>query len=85
MNTLSNITFDQVRFLLVLMAVGSIIGGFFAGIVSSEIFYATMGSIITHFYQGTRIQAINDKVDEQHSTIQTMQAVQSAQIATNSQ
>jgi hypothetical protein len=62
---------EHVKNGLVILSVGSIIVGFFQGIVSSEIFYATVGGIITHFYQSGKITDLKDKVESQRVEIQS--------------
>ena len=64
-------TSEHVKSGLVILAVGSIIVGFFQGLVSSEIFYTTVGGIITHFYQSGKITELQDRVESQKMEIQS--------------
>ena len=72
MSMLTNISPSQFNFLLTFVAVGSIVVGFFTGHVTGEVFYGTMGGIIAHFYQGTKISDLKDQVEQQSVTIQTL-------------
>jgi hypothetical protein len=56
---------ENVKNGLVILAVGSIVVGFFQGIVTSEIFYSTIGGIITHFYQSGKISSLQTEVEAQ--------------------
>ena len=62
---------ENVKNILVVLAVGSIIAGFFIGHVSSEIFYTTVGGIISHFYQSGKINDLQNKVETQKIQIQS--------------
>lgn len=62
---------ENVKNALVILSVGSIIIGFFQGLVSSEVFYTTIGGIITHFYQSGKINDLQTKVDAQKIEIQS--------------
>lgn len=56
---------ENVKNGLAILAVGSIIVGFFQGIVTAEIFYSTIGGIITHFYQSNKISKLQNEVEAQ--------------------
>ena len=58
--------------IIALIVIISIIGGFFAGVISSEFFYATIGMIISHFYQKDKINELEKTITEQSSTIKTL-------------
>lgn len=70
MNFLSKITKDHVKYLLTTIAVSSIVVGFFLDKIASEVFYTTIGSIITHFYQNSKVEELNKKVQAQDIEIQ---------------
>lgn len=59
---------DKMRFVLTVIAVLSIIVGFFLNKVSSDVFYATVGSIITHFYQNYKVNELKKKIDSKLTT-----------------
>jgi hypothetical protein len=42
------------------------------GKVAPEIFYATVGGIISHFYQETTIKKLNSKVKAQNDEIKVL-------------
>lgn len=58
--------------ILVIVTLVAIIGGFFLGKVAPEFFYATVGGIITHFYQGSKVSALEKTVSEQSVRIQSL-------------
>lgn len=58
--------------LITVVAVVSIVIGFFIGKVSSEIFYATVGGIISHFYQGSTIKKMSKKITAQTEEIKSL-------------
>jgi positive regulator of sigma E activity len=60
-----NISKTQVKNILTIMAVTSVIVGYFFDKVSSEIFYSTIGGIITHFYQENKVRKLEEQVEEQ--------------------
>lgn len=60
-----NISKNQTKYILTLMAVSSIIIGYFFDKVASEIFYSTVGGIITHFYQENKVRKLEEQVEEQ--------------------
>lgn len=68
----SKINSEHIKSLLAIITVLSVIIGFFCGLVSSEIFYTTVGSIITHFYQGTQVKKLSDKIKEQDVQLQSL-------------
>lgn len=68
----SKITTEQIKSFLAVITVLSVIIGYFYGIVSSEIFYTTVGSIITHFYQGTKVKELSDKIEQQNIELQSL-------------
>jgi hypothetical protein len=72
MNFLSKITKDHVKYLLTTIAVSSIVVGFFLDKIASEVFYTTIGSIITHFYQNSKVEELNKKVQAQDIEIQSL-------------
>lgn len=72
MNFLSNITSDHVKYLLTLIAVLSIIIGFFFGKIADEVFYTTVGSIITHFYQGYKVKKLESEIEAQKVELQSL-------------
>lgn len=68
----SKITSEHIKALLAAITVLSVITGFFMGLVSSEIFYTTVGSVVTHFYQGTKVKELSEKIKDQDSQIQSL-------------
>jgi len=72
MNFLNNIDRDFVKNLITIVAVVSIVIGFFIGKVSTEIFYATIGGIISHFYQETTIKKMSNKIKVQSEEIKIL-------------
>jgi len=60
-----NISKNQTKYILTIMAVSSIIIGYFFDKVASEIFYSTVGGIITHFYQENKVRKLEETVEEQ--------------------
>jgi len=65
MNLLNIISKNQTKYVLTIMAVSSIIIGYFFDKVASEIFYSTVGGIITHFYQENKVRKLEETVEEQ--------------------
>lgn len=63
---------DQVRAFLAVVAVFAIIIGFFLGLVSSEIFSATIGGLIAQFYQAGKVADLSKKVESQEAEIQSL-------------
>jgi cell division FtsZ-interacting protein ZapD len=72
MNFLNNISSDQIKYLLTIMAVSSIIVGFFLDKIAAEVFYTTIGSIITHFYQGNKVKELKNEIEAQKVEIQSL-------------
>lgn len=68
----SKINTEHVKSLLAIIVVLSVIIGYFVGSVNSEIFYTTVGSVITHFYQGSKVKELSDKVKEQDVQLQSL-------------
>lgn len=68
----SKITTEQVKSFLAIITVLSVIIGFFCGVVGSEIFYTTVGSVVTHFYQGTKVKELSDKIQQQTVELQSL-------------
>jgi len=66
---------SNVKQLLTIICICAIIVGFFIGIVSSDVFYATMGIVITHFYQGNMVNKLNNRVKEQEAEIQSLKDI----------
>ena len=58
---------------IALIVILSIIGGFFAGVISGEFFYATIGMIISHFYQVDKINKLKDTVEAQSIKINSLE------------
>ena len=72
MNFLNDINHTFVKNLITVVAVVSIVIGFFIGKVSPEIFYATIGGIISHFYQETTIKKMSKKMKAQSEEIKIL-------------
>lgn len=72
MNFLNNISSDQIKYLLTIMAVSSIIVGFFLDKIAAEVFYTTIGSIITHFYQGNKVKELKNDIEAQKVELQSL-------------
>ena len=72
MSMFNNPTEDQLRAILAIIAVVSVIAGFFMGIVSSDVFSATIGMIITHFYQGNKVTELKSKIETHEAEIQSL-------------
>jgi positive regulator of sigma E activity len=53
------------KHIITIMAVSAIIIGYFFDKVASEIFYSTVGGIITHFYQENKVRKLEEQVEEQ--------------------
>jgi hypothetical protein len=60
-----NISKNQTKYILTIMAVSSVIIGYFFDKIASEIFYSTVGGIITHFYQENKVRKLEEQVEEQ--------------------
>ena len=67
-----NISKSQTKYILTLMAVSAVIVGYFFDKVSSEIFYSTIGGIITHFYQENKVRKLEEQVEEQSVKLQAV-------------
>lgn len=65
-------TSDHVKYFLTIAAVLAIIVGFFYDKIASEVFYTTVGSIITHFYQGKKVKELKDQIDKQNVELQSL-------------
>jgi chaperonin cofactor prefoldin len=52
--------------------VSSIIAGFFLDKIADEVFYTTIGSIITHFYQGNKVKELKNEIEAQKVEIQSL-------------
>jgi positive regulator of sigma E activity len=72
LNITSNLSKTQVKYLLTIMAVSSIIIGYFFDKISSEIFYSTVGGIIAHFYQESKVRKLEETVEEQSVKLQSI-------------
>ena len=69
---LNNLSSDHVKYLLTILAVSSIIAGFFLDKIADEVFYTTIGSIITHFYQGNKVKELKNEIEAQKVEIQSL-------------
>lgn len=69
---LNNLSSDHVKYLLTVLAVSSIIIGFFLDKIAAEVFYTTIGSIITHFYQGNKVKELKNEIEAQKIEIQSL-------------
>lgn len=67
-----NLSSDQVKYILTILAVASIIVGFFLDKIADEVFYTTIGSIITHFYQGNKVKELKNEIEAQKIKIQSL-------------
>jgi positive regulator of sigma E activity len=67
-----NISKNQTKYVLTIMAVSSIIIGYFFDKIASEIFYSTVGGIITHFYQESKVRKLEEQVEEQSVKLQAI-------------
>ena len=67
-----NLSSDQVKYILTILAVSSIIVGFFLDKIADEVFYTTIGSIITHFYQGNKVKELKNEIEAQKVEIQSL-------------
>ena len=67
-----NLSSDHVKYLLTILAVSSIIAGFFLDKIADEVFYTTIGSIITHFYQGNKVKELKNEIEAQKVEIQSL-------------
>jgi hypothetical protein len=63
---------ETTKSLLAIFVVLSVVIGYFFGSVNSEIFYTTVGSVIAHFYQGSKIKELNQKIEQQSIKIQSL-------------
>jgi hypothetical protein len=66
-------TKNNTKNIIALTVILSIIGGFFAGVISSDFFYATIGMIISHFYQVDKINKLKDTVEAQSVKINSLE------------
>lgn len=69
---MNNLSSDHVKYLLTVLAVSSIIVGFFLDKIAAEVFYTTIGSIITHFYQGNKVKELKNEIEAQKIEIQSL-------------
>ena len=67
-----NLSSDQVKYILTILAVSSIIVGFFLDKIADEVFYTTIGSIITHFYQSNKVKELKNEIEAQKVEIQSL-------------
>lgn len=67
-----NISKTQIKYILTIMAVTSVIVGYFFDKISSEIFYSTVGGIIAHFYQESKVRKLEETVEEQSVKLQSI-------------
>lgn len=67
-----NISKNQTKYILTIMAVTSVIVGYFLDKVASEIFYSTVGGIIAHFYQENKVRKLEEQVEEQSVKLQAI-------------
>lgn len=74
MNFLNNVTEAHIRGLLALIVIGSVVAGFFTGIVSSEIFSGMVCAVLTYYYQGTHIVRLEKEKEEVKAALQSVQA-----------
>jgi uncharacterized integral membrane protein len=65
-------TNDAVKSILAIIAVLSVIVGFFMGLVPSEMFSAIIGGLITQFAQAGRITELSKQVVTQQAEIQSL-------------
>lgn len=63
---------ETTKNIVLILTILSIIVGFFTGVVSDNFFYATVGGIITHFYQSVKIVDLKKEVAEQSVKIQSL-------------
>ena len=69
---LNNLSSDNVKYLLTILSVSSIIAGFFLDKIADEVFYTTIGSIITHFYQGNKVKELKNDIEAQKVELQSL-------------
>lgn len=69
---MSFINQDHIKYLLTVLAVSSIIAGFFLDKIAAEVFYTTIGSIITHFYQGNKVKELKNDIEAQKVELQSL-------------
>ena len=69
---MNNLSSDHVKYILTILAVSSIIVGFFLDKIADEVFYTTIGSIITHFYQGNKVKELKNEIEAQKVEIQSL-------------
>lgn len=72
MNWFKDINQETTKNLLTIFVVSSVVIGYFFGVVNSEIFYTTVGSVLTHFYQGSKIKELNEKIEQQSVQLQSL-------------
>ena len=63
---------DQVKYILTILSVCAIIVGFFLDKIAAEVFYTTIGSIITHFYQGNKVKELKTEIEAQKVELQSL-------------
>jgi hypothetical protein len=69
---MANISKNQVKYILTIIAVSAVIVGYFFDKIASEIFYSTVGGIITHFYQESKVRKLEETVEEQSVKLQSI-------------
>lgn len=69
---LNNLSSDNIKYLLTILSVSSIIVGFFLDKIAAEVFYTTIGSIITHFYQGNKVKELKTEIEAQKVELQSL-------------
>jgi hypothetical protein len=69
---LNNLSSDNVKYILTIISVSSIIAGFFLDKIAAEVFYTTIGSIITHFYQGNKVKELKNDIEAQKAKLQSL-------------
>lgn len=63
---------ETTKNILAIIAVLSIIIGFFFGAVPSEMFSAIIGGLIMQFFQGSKISELSKKVETQEAELQSL-------------
>jgi positive regulator of sigma E activity len=69
---MANISKNQVKYILTIIAVSAVIVGYFFDKIASEIFYSTVGGIISHFYQESKVRKLEETVEEQSVKLQSI-------------
>lgn len=65
-------TDNTVKGILVIIAVLSVIIGFFLKVIPSEMFSAIVGGLVMQYFQANKIQQLSKKVDDQEVEIQSL-------------